>query len=388
MESNLSRLRGVSSFALELDEYQEKLRPFVELAQSITGSVTCEINIIDAYNQWTISRTEEEFKVLAKEESICQHTVAKNEPHEVHDLESDSRYHNRAYVEGSPWYRYYCGVQLSTSDDLNIGSLCVLDTTPKHLDDQQKKQLQHIADAIVDKLEKERDLKEMVSKLDELKDTFHKFNHDMRNPINGIVGFTKMLTDEDVTGNRERKLAMIRDCALTISDEMEAMLQAVDDDSRHRLRKKLPLVKLPEKIDRLYRPQAESKEISLTLNYGVEEEIVPHYYVTKMTQIVGNLVANALKFTSEGGGVEVAFKKNDAQHLQITVKDDGIGMDPDQVEAFNQQEEVFGTEGTAGEVSYGIGLQHVRGLVRAEGGSIEVESAKGEGTCFTVSLPL
>jgi len=390
MGNNLYRLRDLSSFVLQLDEYQEELRPFVELAQFITKSATCEINIIDAYNQWTIARTQDELKVLAKEDSICQHTVVKEGPHEVRNLKKDERYSDRPYVKGSPRYRHYCGVQLTTSDDLTIGSLCVLDTKPKKLSDQQKAQLQHIANAIVDKLEQERDLKAMVANLDELKDKFQKFNHDLRSPINGIVGFAEVLADGDIAEGTEEKLNIIRDCALTISDEMDAVLHAIDEkENKHQLRQKVGVAELPDKIERLYRPLAESKDIELVVHCRLEEhKELPNYFADKITQIVGNLVANALKFTFAGGAVEVLFDKREGGPLQITVADDGMGMEAEQVEAFNDQKDVYGTEGTAGEASFGIGLQHVRNLIRAEGGSVEVEAVQGKGTRFRIRMPL
>jgi hypothetical protein len=60
---------------LDYSSYQQELSPFVKLAQEITDSPVCEINIIDAYNQWTIARTEEELKVIPPEESVCMDAI-------------------------------------------------------------------------------------------------------------------------------------------------------------------------------------------------------------------------------------------------------------------------------------------------------------------------
>lgn len=389
MRNEVNRLRDLSSFALNLDGLKEELQPFVELSQFIAQTATCEINVIDAYNQWTLSRTEDTLKVLAKEESICYHTIMKDEPYEVPNLQKDDRYQERPYVKGNPWYKYYYGVQLKSSDGLNIGSLCVLDPGTKKLTDKQKTQLKNIASLIVDKLEGGRDFKGMVQKLDNYKDKFHSFTHDLRSPVNGIVGVSEMLTEEDVDKDTRQKLSMIRDCAITISDEMDAVLNAVDEQDRNALKRMSALGELPDKVARLYQPQAESKDIDLQFHADFDGDIeLPAYYLSKIAQIVGNLVANALKFTYSGGLVEVSISTDDARRLNVEVKDDGEGMSPDQVKSFNKEQEVAGTEGTAGEPSYGIGLQLVRDLVREESGTIEVESTEGKGTYFSVMLPL
>lgn len=147
-QSEGERLHHLSGFALEYDSYWQELRPFVELAKSITNSPFCEVNIIDAYNQWTIARSEKELKVIPREESICVDTVQQDELHEVNDLKKSESYKDRYYVTGDPHFRYYCGVQLTSSNGINIGSFCVLDNKAKTISDDQKQQLQHLADWI------------------------------------------------------------------------------------------------------------------------------------------------------------------------------------------------------------------------------------------------
>ncbi|NIT56521.1 MAG: hypothetical protein GWN00_09900, partial [Aliifodinibius sp.] len=203
------------------------LNPFVKLAQEITDSPVCEINIIDAYNQWTIARTEEELKVIPREESVCVDTIQEDEPYEVTNLKDHNRYSNRSYVIGEPYFRYYCGVQLTTDEGINIGSICVLDQEAKEITSRQKQQLEYLADIIVQYLQKDRSVHQSKRKVHKMEERFRTLNHDIRNPINGIVGIVDLLlTDEDDQQAEVSMddLMMIKECANAIIGEIDGVL--------------------------------------------------------------------------------------------------------------------------------------------------------------------
>ncbi len=107
----------------------------------------------------------------------------------------------------------------------------------------------------------------------------------------------------------------------------------------------------------------------------------------RLAQIVSNLIHNAVKYTPEGGRIEVALAA-EGEHALVTVRDDGPGIPPDLIgrvfDLFAQGER--GVDRADG--GLGIGLTLVRRLVEMHGGSIEVESAPGQGATFRVRLPL
>ena len=101
--------------------------------------------------------------------------------------------------------------------------------------------------------------------------------------------------------------------------------------------------------------------------------------------IIYNLVFNAVKFTTKGGSVSIsAFKLNEKAHIHI--EDTGIGMAPELIKAFNNNEPMSASNGTANERGTGLGLAICRELIHANGGDIIVESALGEGTSINVTL--
>lgn len=391
MNKEIDRLQHLSSFALDYDSYHEKLESFVELAKTITDSPICEINIIDAYNQWTIARSESELKVIPREESICHDTIEKDKPYEITNLQEDGRYRDRDYVTGAPYFRYYCGVQLTTKEGANIGSICVLDQKEKKISDKQKEQLQYLADLVVQYLQKDQLVYRSKGKLHDLEQRFRTLSHDLRNPVNGIVGIVDLLlTDEDEIKVSTEDLLMIKDCAEAIVDEIDGVLSPGEQIKDSNGVDDILLEDVFEKVKKLNTPPAQNKEISFKVeNRANNTYSISIYSSRKLIQIVSNLVANAIKFTDYGGRIGVSYaivEKDEEMILKVVVEDNGIGMNGDKVENFNRGEKVGGSPGTAGEESFGIGLQHVRQLVDELDGKILTESTIGKGTEFTVSV--
>ncbi|MGM0546918.1 MAG: GAF domain-containing sensor histidine kinase [Bacteroidota bacterium] len=392
MDQEVDRLQDISSFALSYENYHDELQPFVKLGKEITESPVCEINIIDAYNQWTIARTKKELKVIPREESVCFDTIQQDEPYEISDLSQSDRYQNRSYVTGDPNFRYYCGVQLTTRDGNNIGSICVLDQKAKEISNQQKTKLQHLADLVVPYLEKDRLVYQSKKQVHQMREQFRTLNHDLRNPINGIVGIADLLITDEATVEVDRDdLLTIKDCAEAIVDEIDGTLLASDERVTNGADSVL-LNTVFEKLASLSTPQAQNKNIEFTISGDAQiDSSISVYSSKRLIQILSNLVANAIKFTKSGGCVEAKYsmaEDNEDSFLKVEVVDDGVGMDSKEVDRFNNGEKVTGLAGTEGEVSYGIGLHHVRNLVSELGGSIEVESTKNEGTRFTVMVAL
>ncbi|MEL7833448.1 HAMP domain-containing sensor histidine kinase [Fodinibius sp. Rm-B-1B1-1] len=392
MDQEIGRLQHLSSFALDYGEYHHELKPFVNLAKEITDSPVCEINIIDAFNQWTISRTEEKLKVIPREQSVCFDTIQQNEPYEVSDLQENSRYQNRDYVTDEPYFRYYCGVQLTTEEDRSIGSICVLDQKTKEISDRQKRQLQYLADLVVQHLEKDRTTYEVKKQVHKLKERFKTLNHDLRSPINGIVGIVDLLmSDDDTVEVDTEDLLTIKDCAKAMVDEIDGVM-IHDDQALTNGVDSIMLNKVFSKVENLSLPQAKNKEIDFKIDYGQDSNQPISVYASRLlVQILSNLVANAIKFTGSGGEVTVAneiYEEDDQQYSEIKVKDNGTGMPAEEVEKFNSGKKVTGSVGTEGEASFGIGLQHVRNLVSELKGQITVASKEGKGSTFTVTVAL
>ncbi len=106
----------------------------------------------------------------------------------------------------------------------------------------------------------------------------------------------------------------------------------------------------------------------------------------RLAQAIDNLVDNAVKYTPVGGVVRVAVERRDA-HFGVTVSDSGPGLGPDDLARMFQPFQRLSAEPTAGESSTGLGLHITRDFVGRHDGTVEVDTAPGRGTTFTVLLP-
>ncbi|MEO7241567.1 MAG: chemotaxis protein CheB [Variovorax sp.] len=134
---------------------------------------------------------------------------------------------------------------------------------------------------------------------------------------------------------------------------------------------------------------ARAREIDLVLE-GTDEPLRVHGDEVRIEQIIWNLVSNAIKFTPDGGTVNIGLQRDDtAGRAQLTVRDTGRGIEP---EFLPHVFEMFSQEGLArgpNERGLGIGLALVHELVMAQGGEVSADSAGiGKGSVFTVLLPL
>ena len=219
-------------------------------------------------------------------------------------------------------------------------------------------------------------------------------SHELRTPMNGIVGMISALEAPDTSESRRREyLRLLRQS----SDSLTHLLNSILDMSRLDAAR-VEIVPVPFDLHALVNDvvaQTAAWEFASGLKIRVEiEETVPRNVCAdeaRIRQVLVNCVHNALKFTREGGvtvRLSCARRSEDESQVTIRVIDTGIGIPPDQIstifEKFTQAETaVSRTHGGSG-----LGLSIVKGLVELLNGSIVVESVPDVGTTFAITLPL
>lgn len=218
-------------------------------------------------------------------------------------------------------------------------------------------------------------------------------SHEIRTPLNAVIGFAQVLGRDDSLGVRQREQVQI------IARSGEHLLQLLNDvldlSKIEAGQLKLSAVQfspalLLDEVARLYLPRAQERGLRFSLE-GLQElpgEVSGD--VIKLRQIVLNLLGNALKFTLQGGITLRAAASRvsaDQWRLQIEVIDTGPGISAeDQARLFKPFQ-----QGAAGErmgSGTGLGLSISRRLAALMGGTLELRSAPGQGSCFRLELPL
>lgn len=215
--------------------------------------------------------------------------------------------------------------------------------------------------------------------------------HDLRTPLQVIAGFAEHLGTR-LNGRIEPRdmgsLDRIRESSLFMSHLIDDALSmaAAQAGKLHVARRPVDLGALVRRNVGINSVIARGKDIRLEVAVA---DGLPRIQAdpSKLEQLMNNLLSNAVKYSERGTRVDIAVDGTDT-HARITVADQGRGMSKAETARIFQPFARHAQSGTAGEMSVGLGLFICRTIVDAHGGRILVRSAPGEGSTFTVELPL
>jgi len=147
------RLAALRHYEILDTPAEAELDDFTQLASEICGTPVALISLVDAQRQWFKSKVGTEATETSREIAFCAHAIQSKELFEVPNAQKDERFHDNPLVTGSPDVQFYAGMPLTTPDGLNIGALCVIDHTPRHLTAPQREALARLGRQVVSQLE-------------------------------------------------------------------------------------------------------------------------------------------------------------------------------------------------------------------------------------------
>ncbi|PRY12643.1 GAF sensor signal transduction histidine kinase [Pontibacter ummariensis] len=384
------RLKTLAAYNILDTPTEQEFDELTTLASLICGTPISLITLITHDRQWFKSRTGVDVPETPRSISFCQHAILEDEIFEVKDAMTDTRFQDNPLVTGSPNIRFYAGSQLVASNGHKLGTLCVIDTVPKTLTEEQKYALSVLAKQVVanfelrlkqQELEKEKQqLKEANKKLDQF---VHMVSHDLKEPVMNISSVTEWLQDDleaqDYSGLSDN-LQLIKERTDAMQDIIEGLLQ-------YAFAQVQDLPKEEVNVQRLLQGILENHSGSQGFHVHLAPDL-PTLQTEKvlLQQVFANLISNAFKYHHTGKGnlwVQAAKQENT---YTFQVRDDGPGIAP------RHHEKVFGmyerllrdANSTKGS---GIGLATVKKIVEDKGGRIWIDSDLGRGSTFFFTWP-
>lgn len=225
-----------------------------------------------------------------------------------------------------------------------------------------------------------------------LKDEFlATVSHELRTPLNAILGWARMLGSTPLPPDRARHAVMV------IERNAAALAHLIDDllDVSRMVAGTLRVAPQPVDLTAVAQaaidavePLAAIKHVQLVFSPARPAVDPVHGDAGRLEQVIWNLLANAIKFTPEGGRVEVVIERSNGQ-IEVRVVDTGQGISPDFLpHVFERFRQAAGAT-TRREAGLGVGLAIVRQLVELQGGTVHAASpGLGRGATFTVRLPI
>ncbi len=244
---------------------------------------------------------------------------------------------------------------------------------------------------LISKFRAQKKSNNLLNELNSSKDKFFSIlAHDLKNPFQGLLGYTEILnTEYDTLTQGEVKESI--ESLYSVTRNVYSLLEGLLEWSRAqtgRMEYNPTLFKLSEeavKVVDLSKENASFKQISLTSE--INDTTMVFADRNMISTILRNLVANAIKFTNSGSFVKITATTS-KEEVEITVLDKGIGMSQEELDSLFRIDIHHTTLGTNGEEGTGVGLILCKELVQNNGGKIWAESELGKGSKFIFTLPI
>jgi signal transduction histidine kinase len=216
-------------------------------------------------------------------------------------------------------------------------------------------------------------------------DLVNTVSHELRTPLSGVLGFTKLLLTRDFDSETRRHYLGIVDAqARRLSDLLDDFLDVrrIEEGRFERAQELVDVATLLREEAQLYNQQSPKHEVAVEIDHP---PLAVLGNPDRLRQVIGNLISNAIKYSPQGGVVEVSADQENGS-VRVEVRDEGMGI------PLSQQSQIFtkffrGDAPASGITGTGLGLAVSRDIVESHGGRIGFRSAEGKGTTFFVELP-
>lgn len=388
-KSEALRIAELLRFDVLDTEDEQAFDELTELASSICGTPISLITLIDEDRQWFKSRLGIDTQETPRELAFCAHAILQDEVFEIPNALDDSRFADNPLVTEDPSIRFYAGAPLITKKGLPIGTLCVADKETKQLTDEQKRILQLLANQVMGQLELRLNYKKLKRVDKEREKIFSVIGHDLRSPFNGIIGLSRILNNKAAkmdAANIQHMAGSILSASLLVYQVLDELMQWTQQRLGRTISEPKPcdLPALVNQTTDLLKDAIDLKQLSCDVSIEKTMQIMADEAILKT--ILRNLIANAIKYSNEGGVIRIAGKIHEAQVI-VTVEDQGVGVSAEVIEQLfkNSVESQLDTQGIKGS---GIGLSLCAELISTQNGKIWVDETFTQGARIQFSLPL
>ena len=391
-ENEKERLEALQSYKI-LDTLPESsFDSITSIAAFICNTPISLVSLIDEDRQWFKSKKGLGVSETPREQAFCAHAI--NNPKEimiVEDSLKDERFANNPLVHGEPHIRFYAGAPLVTNEGFPLGTLCIIDSVPRHLDEFQLKALSDLASQVMVQFQLRKQLIEMEELKLRLEKQFyeaerfaHLVSHDIKAPLRGIAALANYTLEE--AGNELSD--EVSDYLNQIQERANKTIGLVEGILKHTLSTNYEVNLEWINARLLLRDVAELSAVPADIAFTSETTITEVYSDRViLIQILINLLNNAVKYgVSPNPKIQIRIKQT-LNEWKIEVKDNGPGVSPEHQMRIFQMFQTLGKTDRFGNKGTGIGLSTVKTLVQLLDGRIELKSGLRKGCLFTVVIP-
>ena len=388
------RLKSLEAYSVLDSLPEEDYDNLTSLAAQICGTPVSLITLLDDKRQWFKSNHGLKVRETPKDYAFCAHTITIEEDLlVVEDARKDDRFYDNPLVTDDPNVIFYAGATLTDINGLPLGTLCVIDHKPNHLQDSQIKALIALAQQVMrllelrkSKMAMEKANKALKMRNQELEKFADIAAHDLKSPLNNITALTKMLSTDfsiNIDEHAREIIQMIEGSAKTLKELISGLLEySKSADTVSTAIEKIDIVELSETVGNLF--TSEEDDVRITTNSNVA---YLHTNKSALERILINLFSNSIKYNDKAI-TEIELKVEEKKRLyKITITDNGPGIPPAYQKKVFQLFQTLSTKDKFGKLGTGIGLATVQKTVESLGGKIGVDPKKTSGVTIIIKLP-
>ena len=314
------RLAALHRYGILDTPVEEDYEDITRLAAYICQSPIAVINLIDRDRQWFKSEIGLGVRETPLDISICAHALLQPGLFIVPDTLEDVRFACNRLVTGQPHLRFYAGALLESSDGYPLGTLCILDYTPRELTDTQKQSLQALSRQVMKLIELQRSSREVALLNERLLLTITESHHRIKNSLQVIAALIEMQRVEEtetISPSAMHRLSHHVQAISTIHDLLTEQARAgateTSISAAAALNKLIPILQGMMSGQRLH---AQVEEMPLSVKQA-----------SSLTLLVNELISNAVKHGGQGD-IEISLTTGDGQ-ARLEVQDSGKGFPDD-----------------------------------------------------------
>jgi signal transduction histidine kinase len=343
------------------------------------------ITIVDTDRIWFKSTFGLDITQIRRDPGLCASAILANEIFVVENAIEDVRTLANPLVAGEFGLRFYAAVPLTVREGYNLGTLCIIDKSPRILQSAEKEILVRLAEIVTDQLELRMEARKAHSTQ---KQVLSIVAHELKNPLTTIPIYAELIRQQpgaakviEITENIQKSAKRMTEL---VEDILETGRLQADELGFNQTDVDLPSV--------IQKTIAQLKVFSEKKSQEILPEL-PHALVVrgdelKLTKIIENLLSNAIKYSGAEAKILVRLTTSN-KNAVLQVSDEGPGFSEKDMEKLYRPFTRLSALPTAGEHSTGMGLYIVKTLVEAHNGSVRLlNNHHSRGATFEVTIPL
>lgn len=391
-KSEQDRLESLYSYGVLDTAPEESFDKITKLASYICGTPVAVISLIDKDRQWFKSiHGIDRLTEISREDSICTYAIEQEKIFIVPDALKDPRFQNNPFVIGGPKIRFYAGASLVTPEGQKIGTLCVMDTHPRNMSDEQIEAMKTLSEQVIDLLELRKSHKQLYeqhqllvnkARLQTIGELAGGVCHQINNPLAIIVGRSMILRSQlkqKFSDDQEvlKELDVIDQTSQRISGILKALRMYAKDFGNE-----VTINSVNEIVDdamTLIKGKLTAQKVNLHYERGEEARALMNK--NQISQVVLDLLNNAVEAMEETPSKELTVEiQADEKNIHLVVTDSGKGIREE------ESDKIFEPFFTTKNRHFGVGLSNAKNFMNQHKGRIQLLKKKNP-TQFIVTIP-